>query len=368
MKIFLSGTSLDPAYGGPAYSVSRLATALGEAELDVGLWAPDGSALTAVQIPGGAKVTCLGGAPSEALDNFGKPDVIHDNGLWRSHNHALSELAAARGIPRIVSTRGMLEPWARNHKWLKKKIAWWVYQRRDLRRAAAIHATSADELSNLDMLSLGVPARLVPNGVDLPPERRAIESERRIRTALFIGRLYPVKGLPMLIEAWARVRPQGWRLVIAGPDEGGHRLVLERAIAEARLGESVSFPGPLHGRAKEDAFQDADFFVLPTHSESFGMAVAEALAHGLPVLTTTRAPWPALEERGCGWRVLPTVDGLAEGLGRVAALDSPALSGMGRLGRSLVESEYRWTSVAAQFVQLYEQVALDAIAGEGGIA
>ena len=105
----------------------------------------------------------------------------------------------------------------------------------------------------------------------------------------------------MLVEAWARIRPQNWILRIAGPDEAGHQKQVERAVSAAGLGEVVSFTGPIEPEMKKSAFFDADLFVLPTHSESFGMVVAEALAHGVPVLTTTAAPWSILRERGCGW-------------------------------------------------------------------
>ena len=143
----------------------------------------------------------------------------------------------------------------------------------------------------------------------------------------------------MLIEAWARVRPDGWLLRIAGPDEAGHRKQVESAVSAAGLGEVVSFTGPLEPQMKKSAFFDADLFVLPTHSESFGMVVAEALAHGLPVLTTTAAPWSILRERGCGWWVDATVDGIAEGFRQATSLDTEALQAMGTKGRALVIAE-----------------------------
>lgn len=359
MKVFMAGTSLDPAYGGPAYSVSRLATALVDVGIDVGLWSPDGSAISTDLVPRDSLVMRLAGSEREALDRFGEPDVIHDNGLWRSHNHRLCAIASSRRIPRVVSTRGMLEPWAVKHKWLKKRIAWWVYQRRDLMKTAAIHATSATELRNLSGLLPRVPLQLIPNGVDLPDPRQTgqrIAETPRIRTALFVGRIYPVKGLPMLVQAWARVRPDRWRLKIVGPDESGHRREVERAVAAAGLENEISFPGQLSGDEKDAAFRGADLFVLPTHSESFGMAIAEALSYGLPVLTTTGAPWAALAEHGCGWQVEPTVDGIERGLRTATALDSQTMAGMGKAGRVLVDSEYRWSLAAARFVHLYEQV------------
>ena len=130
-----------------------------------------------------------------------------------------------------------------------------------------------------------------------------------------------------------------WILRIAGPDEAGHQKQVERAVSAAGLGEVVSFTGPIEPHMKKSAFLDADLFVLPTHSESFGMVVAEALAHGLPVLTTTAAPWSILRERGCGWSVDATVDGITEGLRQATSLDAEALRAMGTKGRTLVVAE-----------------------------
>ena len=308
MKIFLAGTSFLPNYGGPAFSVSRLAVALTEAGAEVGLWAPDQSAAATPLLPAWSSVRRMTGTAAEALDSFGTTDLLHDNGIWLPHNHRLAELAAKRGIARVVSIRGMLEPWALNHKRWKKRIAWWFYQRRDLRRANCHHATADTEARSVQALGLGVAVCVVPNGIDLAPANPRLAgvggakvSRNGGKTALFLGRINPKKGLPMLIEAWARERPDGWLLKIAGPDEGGHRRQLENAVLAAGLDGVVSFIGPIAGQTKQSAFFEADLFVLPTYSENFGVAVAEALAHGLPVLTTTGAPWSMLPARGCGW-------------------------------------------------------------------
>ena len=370
MKVFLAGTSLLPTYGGPAFSVSRLATALADAGAEVGLWASDQSAAVTPLLPAQASVQRLVGTETEALDRFGETDILHDNGIWLPHNHCLAVLAERRGIPRVVSTRGMLEPWALSHKRLKKRIAWCLYQRRDLKQAHCHHTTAEAEARNLQNLGLGVPVVAVPNGVDVPEERPLIvasETEkavraRRRRTALFLGRIYPVKGLPMLVEAWARVRPEDWYLRIAGPDEAGHQTQVERAVFAAGLSEVVSFTGPIEHRMKKSAFFDADLFVFPTHSESFGIVVAEALAHGLPVLTTTGAPWSILPKSGCGWWVDATVDGIAEGLRQATILDPEILRAMGAKGRALVIGEFSWKRVADLILAAYEGVVSNAMA------
>ncbi|HXQ13757.1 MAG TPA: glycosyltransferase [Caulobacteraceae bacterium] len=356
MKVLITATSLRAAYGGPAFSVSALADALGARDVEIGLWAADGSAAGAELLPSEARVRRMPGPLKDAVAGFA-PDLIHDNGLWLAHNHRVAEMAAASGTPRIVSTRGMLEPWAIRHKGLKKQVAWRLYQRRDLQRAAVLHATAQPEAENLRAFGLGSRIVTIANGIDLPAiAARAAPSDRAARTALFLGRIYPVKGLPMLIEAWARVRPASWRLVIAGPDEAGHQRLVEDAVAVSGLGDVVSFVGPVSGEAKAAWLRDADLLVLPSHSESFGMAVAEALAHGTPVLTTTAAPWPALEDRRCGWRAAPNAEALAAALRHAFDCDAPTLAGMGAAGRAYVAETLGWDRIAAQFAALYAQL------------
>ena len=359
VRVFLAGTSLDPSYGGPAYSVSRMAIALTESGVQVGLWTPDQSVATSPLLAPDSAVLRLTGPAARALDSFGKSDVLHDNGLWRSHNHRLAQLAGARGIPRVVSTRGMLEPWAVRHKSLRKRLAWPLYQKRDLQRAAILHTTSEAEAANVEHLQLGVLVRVIPNGIDAPDPSvdRALDlTVTTQRTAAFLGRLYPVKGLPMLIHAWARVRPPNWVLKIAGPDEANHQREIEAAIHATGLQDSVLLVGTLHGRAKRQFLEQSDLFVLPSYSESFGVVVAEALAHGVPVLTTTAVPWPTLTNHQCGWRVPATIEGLAKGLTECTSLDETTLRAFGANGRNLVAREFEWGSVARRFIGLYEDV------------
>jgi glycosyltransferase involved in cell wall biosynthesis len=354
MRVFLAVKSLLPSYGGPAFSVSQLAFALADAGIEVGLWASDMSTTRSVLSPAHRLVRPMNGPVRKAINDFGRPDILHDNGIWLPHNHRIAELAARENLVRVVSVRGMLEPWAMNHKRWKKKLAWWFYQRRDLRRASYHHATAQAEAQTLQRLRLGVPVRVIPNGINIANVDRRRRAQSELRTALFLGRLHPIKGLLFLIEAWARVRPAGWRLKIAGPDEVGHQAELEKKISAENACELIEFLGPLDNEAKKRAFLDADIFLLPSFSESFGMAVAEALAHGVPVLTTTGTPWHMLSARGCGWRVNPTVDGLAEGLRQATSSSFECLLAMGERGRDLIRTEFSWGQIVNQFLLMYE--------------
>lgn len=333
----------------------RLALELAAQGIDVGLWSANRSVVSTPLIPPASSVARIDGKLAEALDNF-NADVVHDNGIWLPHNHHLARISRRRALPRIVSTRGMLEPWAVAHKRWKKRIGWLAYQRRDLATASALHATSSAEAANLERLGLGVRVHTIGNGIDLPPGPWADlrSGVRECRTALFLGRIYPVKGLPLLVEAWARVRPTGWRLRIAGSDEAGHRAQIERAIRSFGLEAEISFAGAVSGEAKARELRDADLFVQPSLSESFGMSIAEALAHELPVLTTKAAPWPMLASSGCGWWVDASVDGIAAGLREATAANVETLSSMGRSGRRLVMERFAWPEVARQVIAAYE--------------
>ena len=357
MRVLVTAASFLQSYGGPAFSVSRLAIALAERGVEVGLWAPDGSAISSPILADDRSLVRLGGDPATALAEFGDPDIFHDNGVWRPYNFAVARLADKRGAPRIVTTRGMLEPWAMQHRRLKKKVAWTLFQRRDLMRAHCLHATAGSEAETLLSYGLGVPVRVVPNGVDQPaPDYVSGSSKGVERKALFLSRIHSKKGLPMLVEAWRRVRPKGWVLEIAGPDEDGHRAEVEHLVRASDLGDVVRFLGPVDSAHRSSVYGSAELFVLPTHSENFGMVIGEALAHGVPVLTTRGAPWPSLGERDCGWWVDTTVEGIEEGLRQATGCDPATLARMGARGRDFVQEAFGWTRVAEQMLEVYEEV------------
>lgn len=357
MKVFLSATSLKRAYGGPAVSVLRLGEALYGIGVEIGLWAADGS-----RPPDGqTKLSLLEGSLEHALNLFGRPDIIHDNGLWLAHNHRLALTAHRFGWPRCVSPRGMLERWAFGHKRAKKWIAWALYQRRDLNQAVGLHATSVLEAAGLDRFKLRPTIDVVPNGVDLVDgveieaawQNRMSASRSPGRHAVFIGRLHPVKNLERFLYAWASTAPRGWSLTLAGPDENGERSRLEARAVQLGLGDVTKFQGIVGFAQRRALLLGADIFVLPSLQESFGIAVAEALAHGLPVITTTGAPWAQLPERRAGWRVEPTTEALAAALQEATRLSDAERREMGYAAHALIDAEFSWQYVANRFLATY---------------
>lgn len=238
----------------------------------------------------------------------------------------------------------------------KKQIAWHAYQKHILGQAALLHVTSQEEEEALRRLGFNQPIALIPNGVRIPSRSGAGTSSVEKRRALFLSRLHPIKGLPILLEAWARVRPTNWVLDLVGPGEEDHRDKLVKKIRRHGMGEAVRFSGAVSEEEKWDMYRSADLFILPSHSENFGIVVAEALAAGVPVITTTGTPWEELEERRCGWRVDPEVDPLSEALRKAIQCPASKLQEMGRRGRALVKAQYSWEKVAKQMCASYRWI------------
>jgi glycosyltransferase involved in cell wall biosynthesis len=360
MKILLTSASFRPSYGGPAYSVRSLAEHLSTIGHEIAIWAPDGSAV--LEASSGGRCSDLGdstlgytGRLSDVLSNFGLPDIFHDSGLWLPHNHAISRRARLAKRPVVVSVRGMLEPAALRHRSWKKRLAWHLYQRRNLEAAAALHVTGDLEAQNVGTLGLRSRIVCIPNGIEVPAGPRELRPTRQ-RKLVFLGRMHPIKGLPMLLEAWSRVQPVGWTLEISGPDENGHRKVLETIIAAQGLAGSVVLRGPVRGQEKTSFLKEASIFVLPSHSENFGVAAGEALAAGVPVIATKGTPWSALEVENCGWYVETSVKGIEGGLRRALALTQGELMEMGRRGRAYVERAFSWDRVAEDMEALYRSI------------
>ncbi len=293
-----------------------------------------------------------------------RPDLLHGHGLWTAVNHWTAQAARRWNSPLRLHPRGMLEPWAFKNKGGKKRLALALYQRRDLDTARVLVATSEQEYTNLRALGLRQPIAIIPNGVPLPAADAVLaRPPRRLgaqRTVLFLSRVQGKKGLLNLIDAWARVRPDGWRLQIAGPEEDGHLAEVLVRARQVGVSETVQYVGVVDGAAKSALYLGADLFVLPTFSENFGVVVAEALAHGLPVITTHGAPWADLPVHDCGWWIPIGVEPLAAALREAMALSDADRAAMGARGLAYVR-RYDWAAIAGDMAAVYRWVL-----GRGG--
>jgi glycosyltransferase involved in cell wall biosynthesis len=288
-------------------------------------------------------------------------DVCHIHGVWHVPGWWAAPLARAAGVPYVVSPRGMLLPLAVERGRWRKAIAYTLIERGNLRGAALLHATSEQEAAALRDLNLGVPVAVVPNGVNLDDAHRAMRGYRArlgipadAFIVLFLGRMHRIKRLDLLADAFADVcatHPSA-HLVLAGHDE--HGLVPDLLRRLSAHGDHVHAPGAVHGADKWALLKDADVMVQCSDSESFGIAVAESLAAGVPVIATRTCPWSLLEARGCGFWVDQTAPAIAAAI-RTLVRDPARRNAMGERAAAVAREEFGWDRIGVAMRTLYAE-------------
>jgi glycosyltransferase involved in cell wall biosynthesis len=352
---------------GPSYSVKRLAQSLEDAGC--------ATTIAAMRMPGsdgaveGVRKFPMDRGPLRlgrctAMRRWlveecreGRAQVLHNHGMWQMNSLYSASVGPRFKVPVVQSPRGALSSWAlRSGSWTKR-IFWPTLQRPALARTSCFHATAESEAMDVRACGFKQPVAVIPNGIDLPP-REAL-STTRARAVLFLGRLHPVKGIPLLLEAWRSVQDRfdGWELRIAGSDDGyygnsGYRKELEGRAEELACAR-VRFLGEVRGEAKWRLLSECAVFVLPSQSENFGIAVAEALAAGTPSIVTHGAPWSGLAGARAGWWVEYRAESVASALEQAMSLDLSTLQAMGDNGRAWMERDFSWSSVADRTLATY---------------
>ncbi len=371
MRVLHVIATLDAASGGPAKACVEMAAAVARLGHKVDIFTtdwrsptPDGEAARYPYAAGSLRSFRCGfpgyWKPSAALarallSETRHYDLLHVHSLYLFHD-LVAPLAARRANrPYIVRPHGLLDPYIRGRHRLRKALVEFAYQDRVLAQADAIHYTSADERRISEPYAQGAPGIVVPLGVDAPtPVDNVARQPRRL---LFLSRLHPKKGLDLLIPAFAAVRQRfaDARLVVAGPDDGARPLAVE-LVARHGLGDCVEFPGMLTGPDKDRAFAEAGLFVLPSYSENFGIAVAEAMAAGLPVVVSDQVNiHDAIADAGAGLVVPCQIDRLAQALSALLA-DPDRSRQMGSNGVELVRKRYSWPAIGKQLEDVYRQI------------
>jgi glycosyltransferase involved in cell wall biosynthesis len=309
-------------------------------------------------------LTDLGLTIADELSPEPEPDtLVHFHGLWQPAHARLAKRCLAAGIPYVVSPHGMLEPWARRHKWWKKWLYFHLVEKGHLARARGLLATGEPEARRLqklvprrriETLPLGLTSHVHP---DYENARRKLDWEPDERVLLFLSRIHVKKGLDLLLAALATMPlPKKTRLIIVGDGEPAYLHSLRRFVSEnAATLPPMEWIGAIWGEVRWPYFQGADLFCLPTHSENFGLAVLEACQVGTPALTTNETPWVDQLSSGRGFIGEPNVASVRRLL--TEFFQQPRRDAKQRSDLAdWAHANYDWKNLGPQYAAFYESV------------
>jgi glycosyltransferase involved in cell wall biosynthesis len=291
-------------------------------------------------------------------------DVVHHHSIWLRTLHYAHRTAKRTGSPLIVSPRGMMDAWAWHHHQKRKSFARAFIHPGAFEAVSGWHATSPEEAEAIRKLGFKQPVCVAPNGVDIPASeemeaaaahwRKILPDCMQKPVALFYSRFHKKKRLLELIDLWVEKGPKDWILLVVGiPEEQTPKMLedyVHRAgcIGRIRVFDGFDHPAP---------YPIASLFLLPSHSENFGLSIAEALASGVPALVTDTTPWSGLNRTGSGWCV-PWLD---YGMALVAATaEGPErLKVRGSKAQEWVQREFSWNKPAQLLSEFYSKLRAD---------
>lgn len=300
-------------------------------------------------------------------------DVIVVNGLWNYANRVARLALRGSGVPYVVFPHGMLDPWFRRRYPLKhvaKQLLWLVNEGPLVRDADAVLFTCEQEqmLARKTFWPYHARERVVAYGAAEPPPfapdeianfRKMVPALEQRRYLLFLGRIHEKKGCDLLIEAFARIAPRepDLDLVIAGPDNTGCRPALVRRAEQLQIIDRIHWPGMITGTAKLGALRGAEAFVLPSHQENFGIAVAEALSCRCPVLISDQVNiWREIEQARAGICASDTLEGTMSLLEQWLDLDEPAREAMREHAEQLYKRQFTVRAAAESLHRVFRDI------------
>ncbi len=379
MKLLHVIPSCDPRIGGPLEGVRQRGLhlqKLGHAVELVTLDAPDEPFVKDFPLTVHAVGPARGGYRYCAAlvpwlrANARRYDAVVVNGLWQYHSFGAWRALKSLRVPYVVFTHGMLDPWFKQEyprKHLKKWFYWPWSDYRVLRDAKAVLFTSEEEKlqARKSFWLYRARERVVAYGTKAPPpDTPALREQflsahpqlRGRRHLLFLSRIHEKKGCDLLVRAFAHAaaRDPELDLVVAGPDQTGWVSRLTELARELGVAERITWPGMLQGDLKWGAFYSAEAFVLPSHQENFGIAVAEALGCGRPVLISDKVNiWREVEEGNAGLVATDTLEGTIQLLSRWSALETVERRAMGAAARALFERRYTVEAMATSLLDVF---------------
>lgn len=378
MKLLRVIGTLDPAYGGPVEALRHMTVELAEQGHTSEIVVLDDVRSAGVEgFP--AEVHALG--RSHGKYRFSAQlvpwlsahahsyDAVVVHGIWQYQSFGVWRAAKTIGFPYFVFVHGALDPWFKRTyplKHLKKWLYWPWAEYRVLRDASAVLFTTEDEqkLARESFWLYRANEAVVSYGIRAPEDDphasrttflNAYPELSSKRILLFLSRIHRKKGCDLLIKAFAMAaaRESQLHLVMAGPDQGGLQADLMNLARQLQVAERITWTGMLTGDMKSGAFRAGEAFVLPSHSENFGVAVIEALAHGMPVLTTDKVNiWRELVEGGAGLVGQDTEAGIGAMLNQWLSFSSEERIAMASRAKDCFSSHFDIGLAAEKFIHL----------------
>lgn len=358
-------------YGGPIQSVYHLCRGLALAGCDVRVLTTDANGETRLDVDTTREVELADRVRVLYCRRDRKPDISRQfvaalPGLvrWADVVHltavysfpTIPTLAVAKLMkkPVVWSPRGSLQRWEGSTRFRFKKV-WEAACRLAAPSRTVLHVTSTEEARKSMEKIPGMSWELVPNGVEVPRTLCHVPRTGPLRL-LFLGRLHQVKGIENLFEACKLLDRSGvdWTLKVVGAGDPAYTQSLRERVAALGLGSRVEMTGQLVGEEKREVFENSDLAVLPSFTENFGMVIAEALAHGVPVIASTGTPWEGVQAKRCGMWIDNAPETVAAA---IASLNSAALEEMGQKGRNWMISEFSWDSMGKRMAEVYSRMA-----------
>ncbi|MBC8309425.1 MAG: glycosyltransferase [Phycisphaerales bacterium] len=291
-------------------------------------------------------------------------DVLHLHTPWEPANIQLAKIARDVGTPYVISVHGMLDDWVMKTSTLKKRVFLRLGGRKMFHKAACVHCTARAEAdqarrwipkSNIVVVPLVFdPSLYLTPPPTSDPDKYWPQRESKKPIVLFLSRVHPKKGVDRLLQAAADVlKKSNVRFIIAGSGEPSYERLLQKLAVDLNIDSQIEFVGFVDGDRKVALLRAADLFVLPTSQENFGLVFPEAMACGLPVITTRGVDiWPELEESGGAIIISEDPKSIATAINQLLT-NEDTCKNMGEAARTWVDSTFSGDSVTNQYIGLY---------------
>ena len=367
--------SLDPTWGGIAAVLPELAKRLVAAGLSCRIAVLRGDRFgTPADVPGveviafdARKKSPLGrsNAFNEKIPGLlANADILHLHGLWAGQNWSAGNAARAQARPIVISPHSHMMPWAWKRSAWKKRPVGWLFEHRNLRTAAVLHALAEGEAAHMRRLGFNERIEVIPNGIDpalylqLPtaePLEAKFPATAGKKWLLFLGRLAAQKGIYQVVDAMMRVLPDHpeWHAVIAGPDPFAMRTQFDAMIGERNLHNCFTFTNMLDRDGVRACLGRASILVQPSFSEGLSMSILEALASRLPVLISPGCNMPEVATADAGRIVEPKPFEIAGALNEMMTMSDRDHAAMGDRARALVLQHFAWPVVIPKYEAMY---------------